>query len=103
MQVGGQGGDDVVERLGHRGEGIVGSVRALLGQSPPTGLFRLGLHGKKITTAPVVRRLARHPVDDDLMGGVQPVADVEDGDLLGGIGLEGQGHAGRGRARSDDQ
>ena len=25
MQVGGQGGDDVVERLGHRGEGIVGS------------------------------------------------------------------------------
>jgi hypothetical protein len=25
MQVGWQGGDDVVERLGHRGEGIVGS------------------------------------------------------------------------------
>ena len=25
MQVGGQGGDDVVQRLGHRGERIVGS------------------------------------------------------------------------------
>jgi len=25
MQLGGQGRDDVVERLGHRGEGVVGS------------------------------------------------------------------------------
>jgi hypothetical protein len=25
MQIGGQGGDDVVERLRHRGEGVVGS------------------------------------------------------------------------------
>ena len=87
---------DVTERK-------VGAERPLLGEPSRPGRYRLVTDALDIGRRPPLLICGREPLQGRLQVRFEGAADINDGDLLRGIGRQSQGGPCRPRTRSDDQ